>query len=75
MPHQTGTPTLLRNVIPDTGAVVKILESNAPYTPLGGWFMPGADEEIPTRAMWFQNDWVHADLQVPGSDLFVCMNV
>lgn len=70
MPHQTGTPTLLRDVIPDVGAVVKILESNAPYTPLGGWFIPGADEEVPTRAMWFQNDWVHADLQVPGSDLF-----
>ena len=70
MHHQTRTPTLLRDVIPDVDSVVKILESNAPYTPLGGWFIPGADEEVPTRAMWFQNDWVHADLQVPGSDLF-----
>ena len=70
MHQETGAPTLLRDVIPDVGAVVKILEENAPYTPLGGWFMPGADEEVPTRALWFQNDWVQADLRVAGSDLF-----
>ena len=70
MHQETGAPTLLRDVISDVSAVVKILEENAPYTPLGGWFMPGADEEVPTRALWFQNDWVQADLRVAGSDLF-----
>jgi hypothetical protein len=58
-------------VIPDVGRVIEILERAAPYTPLGGWFWPGTDDEVPTRAMWFQNDWVHADLKVPGSDLFL----
>jgi hypothetical protein len=71
MKHAAGPPSLLRNVIPDVTAVRTMLEANAPYTPLGGWFWPGQDEEVPSRAMWFQNDWVHADVAVPGSDLFL----
>ena len=55
----------------DVGAVVRLLERNAPYTPLGGWYRPGVDLDTPTSAMWFQNDWVHADLRVEGSELFL----
>jgi hypothetical protein len=64
-------PILLRDVIADTSAVVGLLERNAPYTPLGGWYRPGVADDVPTNPMWFQNDWVHADLQVPGSELFL----
>jgi len=71
MKPDTPPPRLLDDVIPDVGKVVEILASAAPYTPLGGWFWPGQDEAVPTRAMWFQNDWVHGDLKVPGSDLFL----
>ena len=71
MSHVAGPPTLLRDVIPNVDAVLALLEQNAPYTPLGGWYAPGQEDTTPTRAMWFQNDWVHADLAVPGSDLFL----
>ena len=71
MHSRTGQPTLLRDVIPDLNRVTEILERAAPYTPLGGWFWPDADDSVPTRALWFQNDWVHADLHVPGSELFL----
>ena len=71
MIHLADPPTLLSDVIPDLGAVVQLLEENAPYTPLGGWFRPGQAEGDPSSPMWFQNDWVHADLAVRGSDLFV----
>jgi hypothetical protein len=64
-------PILLRDVIEDLDAVVRLLERNAPYTPLGGWYRPGADLDAPTSPMWFQNDWVHADLRVAGSELFL----
>ncbi len=71
MIHYSDPPTLLRNVIPNVDEVVRLLERNAPYTPLGGWFRGGLDEDDEaTNAMWFQNDWVHADLAVEGSDLF-----
>jgi len=56
-------PILLRDVIEDVGDVVGLLERNAPYTPLGGWYRPDADLEVPDSPMWFQNDWVHADLR------------
>jgi len=62
---------LLLDVIDDPGDVVALLERNAPYTPLGGWYRPGADPDAATSALWFQNDWVHADLRVEGSDLFM----
>ncbi len=71
MIHYSDPPILLRDVIEDVGDVVHLLERNAPYTPLGGWYRPGADLDAPTSPMWFQNDWVHADLRVEGSDLFL----
>lgn len=67
----SAPPMLLRDVIEDVGEVVGLLERNAPYTPLGGWYRPGVDPDAPMSALWFQNDWVHADLRVPGSELFL----
>ncbi len=64
-------PVLLHDVIEEIGSVVRLLEHNAPYTPLGGWYRPDADPDAPTFPMWFQNDWVHADLRVPGAELFL----
>jgi hypothetical protein len=64
-------PVLLHDVIDDLGAVTRLLASQAPYTPLGGWFSPGADPDARTRTMWFQNDWVHDTFAAPGSDLFL----
>ncbi len=71
MIHYSDPPILLRDVIEDVDDVVQLLERNAPYTPLGGWYRPGSDPEAPTSPMWFQNDWVHADLRVEGSELFL----
>jgi hypothetical protein len=71
MIHYSDPPRLLRDVIEDVGDVVQLLERNAPYTPLGGWYRPDADLDTPTSPMWFQNDWVHADLRVEGSELFL----
>jgi len=71
MIHYAAPPVLLRDVIDDVGDVVRLLERNAPYTPLGGWYRPGADPDAATSPLWFQNDWVHSDLQVPGSELFL----
>lgn len=64
-------PTLLENVIDDLGAVVGLLERNAPYNPLGGWFRPDQDGADATTPMWFQKTWLGADVAVEGSDLFV----
>ena len=71
MIHYSDPPVLLRDVIPDVNQVIGILERNAPYTPLGGWYRPGQDEDVAASPLWFQNDWVHADFAVPGSDLFL----
>jgi hypothetical protein len=71
MIHYSDPPVLLRDVIEDLDRVVALLERNAPYTPLGGWYNPGADLDAATSTMWFQNDWVHADLRVEGSELFL----
>ena len=70
MTHTAEPPILLRDVIEDPAEVVALLERNAPYAPLGGWYRPGVDEGLAASAMWFQKDWVHADLAVEGSDLF-----
>jgi hypothetical protein len=70
MIHTARPPVLLRDVIVDIADVVALLGRNAPYTPLGGWYRPGVDDDTPTSPMWFQKDWVHADLAVEGSDLF-----
>ena len=64
-------PVLMHDVIGDVGAVVRLLERQAPYTPLGGWYNPGADPHARTRPMWFQNDWVHDTFRAEGSDLFL----
>jgi len=71
MIHYSNPPALLTDVIEDTADVVRLLERNAPYTPLGGWYRPGVAPDVPTSPMWFQSDWVHADLQVEGSELFL----
>ena len=71
MIHYSDPPVLLRDVFEDVGDVVRLLERNAPYTPLGGWYRPDADLDKPTSPMWFQNDWVHADLRVEGSEIFL----
>ena len=71
MPHYSAPPVLLRDVFPDVRPVIELLERAAPYTPLGGWYRPDADPDVPTSPLWFQNDWVHADLRVEGSELFL----
>ncbi len=71
MIHYSDPPILLRDVIEDVGDVVRLLERNAPYTPLGGWYRPDADLDAATSPLWFQNDWVHADLRVEGAELFL----
>ena len=62
---------LIRDVIPDPDEVVRLLAAHAPYTPLGGWYNPGADLHARTRPMWFQNDWVHDSYVADGSRLFL----
>jgi hypothetical protein len=64
-------PVLLHDVIDDMSAVVRLLESQAPYNPLGGWYNPGADPHARTRPLWFQKDWVHDTFHAPGSDQFL----
>jgi len=64
-------PVLLHDVFSDLDEVVRVLERGAPYTPLGGWMRPGLDPEAETSAMWFQEDWVHADYKLDGSELFL----
>ena len=71
MIRQSAPPILLRDVFDDVGEVVRLLERNAPYTPLGGWYRPDAELDTPTSPLWFQNDWVHADLRVEGSEIFL----
>jgi len=64
-------PVLMRDVIDDLDAVVRVLVAQAPYTPLGGWFRSGAESPERTRPMWFQNDWVHDDFAAEGADCFL----
>jgi hypothetical protein len=71
VPRTSAPPILLRDVFDDLTPVIELLERNAPYTPLGGWYRPDAALDEPSSPMWFQNDWVHADLRVPGSELFL----
>lgn len=68
---RSDPPLLLRDVIEDRAALLGLLERNAPYTPLGGWYRPDADPDAATSPLWFQNDWVHADLAVEGCELFL----
>ena len=71
MVRYSEPPVLLHDVIEDLDAVVRLLEAQAPYPPLGGWYSPGADPHARTRPMWFQKDWVHDDFAAAGSDLFL----
>lgn len=71
MPHLAPPPILLTDVLPDPAAAVALLAQEAPYTPLGGWYNPGADPTAKTRPMWFQNDWVHDTFAAEGSELFL----
>ncbi len=64
-------PVLLHDVVEDVSEVVRLLESQAPDAPLGGWYNPGADPRARTRPMWFQQDWVHDTFRAEGSDLFL----
>jgi len=68
--HYADPPILLENLIDDLDEVRRLFERNAPYTPLGGWFMPKHEGDEATSAMWFQKDWVHAGVAAPGTDLF-----
>ena len=69
--HYAPPPVLIQGVIEDLDRVYTLLSDCAPYTPLGGWYAPGADPDAATSALWFQQDWVHADYRAPGSDLFL----
>jgi len=71
MVRYSDPPILLRDVIEEPALAVGLLERNAPYTPLGGWYRPDADRDTPCSPMWFQNDWVHAELRVEGAELFL----
>jgi len=64
-------PVLVHDVIVDLDAVVRLLRSQAPYHPLGGWYSPGADPDARTRAMWFQEDWVHDTFAADGAEMFL----
>jgi len=69
--HFADPPVLLRDVIEDLSSVRALLQQHAPYTPLGGWYRPGADPDEASSAMWFQQDWVHADYTAEGAQLFL----
>jgi len=69
--HWADPPILVRDVLPDLDPVLSLLEANAPYTPLGGWYRPDADLDEASSALWFQQDWVHADYRAEGVELFV----
>ncbi|MCP4907461.1 MAG: hypothetical protein GY910_20985 [bacterium] len=71
MIHDAKPPILLRDVYDDLDEVIRLVERSAPYTPLGGWMRPGLDPDVENSPMWFQNDWVHADFKLEGSDLFL----
>ncbi|MEZ4330542.1 MAG: hypothetical protein R3F35_02235 [Myxococcota bacterium] len=71
MVRYADPPFLLRDAIEDPSAAVELLVRNAPYRPIGGWYHPGEDLDAPIKAMWFQKDWVHAGLVVPGSEVFL----
>lgn len=71
MVHCSAPPVLLHDVVDDLDAVVRLLERQAPYTPLGGWFRSGRAPAVPTLPMWFQNDWVHDAFVAAGSEVFL----
>lgn len=66
--HYAAPPELLHDVIDDLDAVGDLLARTAPFHPLGGWFR---NETAATLPLWFREDWVHAGLQLPGSEVFL----
>lgn len=64
-------PVLLHDVVGDLAPVRRLLDAQAPYHPLGGWYSPGADPHARTRPLWFQQDWVHDDFHAPGAEVFL----
>ncbi len=52
---------LSHDAIEDMPEVVRPLEAQAPYDPLGSWYRPGADPRLRTRPMWFRNDAAERD--------------
>ena len=71
MAHVSKPPMLLTDVVDDPRDGIDLLGANAPYTPLGGWYNPGADPVARTRPLWFQNDWVHDGWSAEGAELFL----
>ncbi len=71
MIHYADPPILLHDVFDDVEPVRRLLERAAPHTPLGGWYRPDAELDVPTSPMWFQNDFVHDTLHLEGSDIFL----
>ena len=69
--HYANPPVLVEDLIDNLDEVKALFTRAAPYTPLGGWFMPDGGDGEAKSAMWFQNDWVHGDFAVEGSDLFL----
>ena len=69
--HWPDAPIELGEVMPDRESVVALLERNAPYLPLGGWFRPDQDDDSPTSRMWFQKTLMGGEVCVEGSEMFV----
>ena len=69
--HWPDPPVRLDGVIREYDSVVELLEQNAPYHPLGGWFRPDQAEDEATSRMWFQKTLMGGEGAVQGSDLFV----
>ncbi|MEE3329110.1 MAG: hypothetical protein VX252_17375 [Myxococcota bacterium] len=69
--HWPDPPIQLDDVMGDREAVVSLLERNAPYHPLGGWFRPDQDDDTPSSRMWFQKTLMGGEGSVEGSDMFV----
>ncbi|MFP6565180.1 MAG: hypothetical protein VCC68_11950 [Myxococcota bacterium] len=51
MLHEARPPSLLSDVIDNLGAVRALLEANAPYTPLGGWYRPDQENDQATSPL------------------------
>lgn len=64
-------PVQLDGVIDDLDSVVALLERNAPYHPLGGWFRPDQADDAATSRMWFQKTLMGGEGCVDGSEIFV----
>lgn len=64
-------PVQIDGVIDNLDAVIALLERNAPYHPLGGWFRPDQSDDEATSRMWFQKTLMGGEGSVEGSEIFV----